>query len=96
MVEWGLDRRAAWRDAAERIDAYRGRYGITDQERALGEVPKDPERRGVWKRVQDAISQARDEEPAAKVVGLDRHRGQHYAPAGMVARGRGGASGGAG
>ena len=76
-VEWGPDRRAAWRDAAERIDAYRGRYKVQDQERALGaEPPTDLERRGIWKKVMETIARARGEEPAAKVVGLDRQRGQ--------------------
>jgi hypothetical protein len=71
-VEWGPDRRAAWRDAAERIDAYRGRYKVTDQERAVGDAPKELERRGMWKKVMEAVARARGEEPDAKVVGLDR------------------------
>jgi len=73
-VEWGPDRRAAWRAAAERIDAYRGRYEIAGQERALGEAPKDLERRGVWKKVMEAVARARGEEPDAKVVGLEHQR----------------------
>jgi hypothetical protein len=78
-VEWGPDRRAAWRDAAERIDAYRGRFKIADQERALGTEPhKDLERRSAWKRVQEAVSRVRGEEPQAKVVGLDRHHDRHH------------------
>jgi hypothetical protein len=61
-VEWGPDRRAAWRDAAERIDAYRGRYKVQDQERALGaEPPTDLERLGIWKKVMETIA-----EPAVK------------------------------
>jgi hypothetical protein len=63
-------------DAAERIDAYRGRFKVTDQERALGEAPKDLERRGVWKKVMETVARARGEEPEAKVAGLDRHRDQ--------------------
>jgi hypothetical protein len=76
-VEWGPDGRAAWRAAAERIDTYRGRFKIADRERALdAEPPKELERRGAWKRVREAASRARDEQPQAKVVGLDRQRDQ--------------------
>ena len=49
-MEWGPDRRQAWRAAAERINAYRGRYKVTDQERAVGDAPKELERRGMWKK----------------------------------------------
>ena len=72
MVEWGLDRRAAWRDAAERIDAYRGRYKVTDQERALGNAPKDLAGRQAYRTVQAAMAEAGGEREEAKAVGQDR------------------------
>jgi hypothetical protein len=71
----GPDRRRAWRTAAERIDAYRGRYKIQDQEKALGaEPPKELERRSVWRKVMESVTRARGEETDAKVVGLERQR----------------------
>ena len=41
-VKWSPGGGQAWQAAAERIDAYRGRFKIEDQEQALGlEPPKD-------------------------------------------------------
>jgi conjugative relaxase-like TrwC/TraI family protein len=71
-VEWGPDRRAAWRDAAERIDAYRGRFKIADQERALGDAPKDLVGRQAYRTVQAAVAKARGEREEAKAVGQDQ------------------------
>jgi hypothetical protein len=71
-VEWGPDRRAAWRTAAERIDAYRGRFKVTDQERALGEAPKDLVGRQAYRTVMAAVAEARGEREEARAVGQDR------------------------
>ena len=68
-VEWSPDRRAAWRDAASRIDAYRGRFKVTDQERALGEAPKDLAGRQAYRTVKAVMAEARGERAEAKAVG---------------------------
>jgi hypothetical protein len=71
-VEWSPDRRAAWRDAASRIDAYRGRFKVTDQERALGEAPKDLAGRQAYRTVKAVMAEARGERAEAKAVGQER------------------------
>ncbi len=59
-VPVGLDARRGWQQTAGRIERYRDCYGITDQERALGENPQDLRQRSDWRPLRHEIQHDRE------------------------------------
>jgi conjugative relaxase-like TrwC/TraI family protein len=71
------DQRAGWRTAAQAVEDYRGRYDVQDQDRALGEPPKDLAQRAAYRRTREAIDKAlgrERERDKARAQGRERGR----------------------
>jgi hypothetical protein len=48
--------RRAWRQAAAAIEDYRSSYQISDPDRALGRMPREPAQRAAWQHARQAIT----------------------------------------
>jgi hypothetical protein len=57
--------RRAWRQAAAQIEDYRRTYQITDPDRALGPLPRDPAQRADRQRARTAIERVHTKQRAA-------------------------------
>jgi conjugative relaxase-like TrwC/TraI family protein len=78
--------RRAWRQAAATIEDYRRSHQVTDPDRALGRVPRQPAQRAAWQHARQAIARVqgrqrrpnRDRQPqrdaASRPSPVDRHQ----------------------